>query len=203
MTVETFLSPDLANNGLHRAILAEYTSTGYYVRKYLPEEVKTKTTVQAYHNWIYFRLAEMYLNYAEAMNEAYGPDADPLGYGLTALAAINKIRNGRTDVKMPSLLAGLSKDVFRQKLMHERRIEMAFENVRYWDLRRWKIAENYLNGDIHGVEITKVSDVPLSFSYATKVIEKRVFDATKMYWYPIPQTEIDKAQGVLTQNPNW
>ncbi len=49
----------------------------------------------------------------------------------------------------------------------------------------------------------KVSDVPLTFSYQNKVVEKRVFDATKMYLYPIPQTEIEKASGVLTQNPNW
>ena len=179
------------------------TKTGYYLKKYVNQALDLTKSQTGAKILSVMRLGEFYLFYAEAMNEAYGPDADPLGYGLTALAAINKIRNGRTDVKMPSLLAGLSKDVFRQKLMHERRIEMAFENVRYWDLRRWKIAENYLNGDIHGVEITKVSDVPLSFSYATKVIEKRVFDATKMYWYPIPQTEIDKAQGVLTQNPNW
>lgn len=179
------------------------TKTGFYLKKYINQALDlTKNQTDA-KIWSVMRLGEFFLFYAEAMNEAYGPDADPLGYGMTALSSINKIRNGRTDVKMPSLLAGLSKDVFRQKLMHERRIELAFEDVRYWDLRRWKIAENYLNGDIHGVEITKVSDVPLTFTYQTKVVEKRVFDASKMYWYPIPQTEIDKNPGVLIQNPNW
>jgi hypothetical protein len=179
------------------------TKTGYYLKKYVNQALDLTKSQTGAKILSVMRLGEFYLFYAEAMNEAYGPDADPLGYGMTALAAINKIRNGRTDVKMPSLLPGLSKDAFRQKLMHERRIELAFENVRYWDLRRWKIAENYLNGDIHGVEITKTSEVPLTFNYQTKVVEKRVFDATKMYLYPIPQTEIDKAQDVLTQNPNW
>jgi len=179
------------------------TKTGYYLKKYVNQALDLTKGQTGAKILSVMRLGEFYLFYAEAMNEAYGPDADPMGYGMTALAAINKIRNGRTDVKMPSLLPGLTKDEFRQKLMHERRIELAFENVRYWDLRRWKIAENYLNNDIHGVVITKVSDVPLTFSYQNKVVEKRVFDATKMYLYPIPQTEIEKASGVLTQNPNW
>ncbi|HNW54328.1 MAG TPA: RagB/SusD family nutrient uptake outer membrane protein, partial [Bacteroidales bacterium] len=102
VTVETFLAPDLnpSNNGKHRKVLGEYTSTGYYVRKYLPEEVKTKTSVQAYHNWIYFRLAEMYLNYAEATNEVSGPTPD-------VYAALKAVRSRSGVVDLPD---GLDKE---------------------------------------------------------------------------------------------
>jgi len=105
------------------------TKTGYYLKKYVNQALDLTKGQTGAKILSVMRLGEFYLFYAEAMNEAYGPDADPMGYGMTALAAINKIRNGRTDVKMPSLLPGLTKDEFRQKLMHERRIELAFENV--------------------------------------------------------------------------
>lgn len=177
------------------------SKTGYYLKKYVNQTLDLNTNKTAPKIWSVMRLSEFYLFYAEAMNEAFGPESDPEGYGLTALQALNKIRT-RASVGMPAILSGIGSASMTEKIRHERRVELAFEDVRYWDLRRWKIAENYLNGDIFGVRITKNADD--SFTYTPNVkVETRVFDATKMYLYPIPQNEINKAGGVLIQNPNW
>ncbi len=174
------------------------SKTSYYLRKFINETVSSNSDTKI---WPYMRLTEFYLFYAEAMNEAYGPDADPEGYGLTARQAVNIIRN-RADVKMPEIPSGLTKDEFTTKLRHERKVELAFEDARFWDLRRWKIAETHLNGNIHGVRVAKNSDGTYTYT-PNVVIEKRVFKADRMYLHPIPQTEIDKSNGLLKQNPNW
>jgi len=189
ITVETFLSPDLTSNGKHRKILAEYTSTGYYVRKYLPEEVKTKTTVQAYHNWIYFRLAEMYLNYAEAMNEVAGPTAE-------VYAALNEVRGRSGVVDMP---AGLSKEQMRLRIMNERAIELSFEEHRWWDARRWKKGAEWFGGEIFEMYIVK--DGTGTLSYTKKPIDVRIY-RDYMDLYPIPISEMNK-NPLLQQNPGW
>jgi hypothetical protein len=145
------------------------------------------------------RLADFYLFYAEAMNEAYGPSVIPAGFTISAIEALNIVRNR---VSMPPVNASTTNEL-RARIIRERQIELAFEDARYWDLRRWKVAENYLNRPIRGVTIVKdpVSGV---FTYTPNVfVENRVFDATKMYLHPIPQTEINKAGGVLLQNINW
>jgi len=181
------------------------TKTGYYLKKFTNQALDLTLGQTSMHYWPYMRLGDFYLFYAEAMNEAYGADVKPTGYTLSALDALNRVRRtGRNDVKMPLITAGKSQDAFRAIVKHERRVEMAFEDSRYWDLRRWKESENYLNSDIHGVRIIKAAGSTTNdFTYEPVVVEKRVFDASKMYFYPIPQTEIDKAAGVLIQNPNW
>ena len=177
------------------------SKTGYYLKKYINQTLDLNTNKTAPKIWSVMRLSEFYLFYAEAMNEAFGPESDPVGYGMTALQALNKIRT-RAGVAMPAIVSGLNKSTMNEKIRHERRVELAFEDVRYWDLRRWKIAENILSLDIHGVTIVKNADA--SFTYMPNLkVETRVFDATKMYLYPIPQNEINKAGGVLIQNPNW
>jgi hypothetical protein len=177
------------------------SKTGYYLKKYINQTLDLNTNKTAPKIWSVMRLSEFYLFYAEAMNEAYGPESDPEGFGLTALQALNTIRT-RTAVGMPAIPSGLDAATLTEKIIHERRVELAFEDARYWDLRRWKIAEKYLNGDIHGIRIEKNDDE--SFTYIPNIkVETRVFDASKMYLYPIPQNEINKAAGVLIQNPNW
>ncbi len=170
--------------------------TGYYLKKFLNENLNLVQDEKRLRSWIVFRLAEIYLNYAEAMNEAYGPD-DSNGYGLTAREAINIVRS-RTGVEMPPVTA-TSKDEFREKVKHERRIELAFEEHRYWDVRRWKDATNVLNAPLLGVRAVKNGT---NFTYDVKEVEKRVF-TEKMYFYPIPQSEIVKSKGIVTQNPGW
>lgn len=177
---------------------ANASRTGYYLKKYLLPNLYLVQGETRIHNWILFRYAEVLLNYAEAMNEAYGPNNNN-GNSLTALQALNMVRS-RTSVAMPEVTAS-DKDDLRAKIKHERRIELAFEGHRYWDLLRWKDAETTLNQPIQGVRITKVADN--DFTYQPFVVEQRRFDASKMYLYPIPYTEIAKSKGVLTQNPNW
>ena len=173
------------------------SKTGYYLKKFLNDNLYLMENQKVVHSWILFRYAEVLLNYAEAMNEAYGPDNDN-GYGLSARQAVNKIRK-RLQVSMPDVVA-INKEDLRTRIKHERRIELAFEEHRYWDLIRWKDAEIVLNQPILGVVAQNTNGV---ISYSTVQVEIRKFDATKMYFYPIPQTEVNKTGNVVTQNPNW
>ena len=173
------------------------SKTGYYLKKFLNDNLYLTQDQKVVHSWILFRYAEVLLNYAEAMNEAYGPDNDN-ATGLSARQAVNKIRK-RLQVSMPDVVA-TNKDEMRVSIKHERRIELAFEEHRYWDLIRWKDAEIVLNQPILGVVAQNTNGV---ISYSTVTVEIRKFDATKMYFYPIPQTEVNKTGNVVTQNPGW
>ncbi|HTF30743.1 MAG TPA: RagB/SusD family nutrient uptake outer membrane protein [Flavitalea sp.] len=171
--------------------------TGYYLKKFLNDNLNLVNNQTITHHWPVFRYGEVLLEYAEAMNEAYGPDANN-GYSLTARQALNMVRN-RPGIAMPAVIAA-SKDAFRTAIKHERRIELAFENYRYWDLLRWKDAETVLNQPVNGVSVTKSG---AKFVYTPFVVENRVFNAAKMYFYPLPQTEVLKSNGTLIQNPGW
>lgn len=171
------------------------TKTGYYLKKGVIENVDLLPdhTTTAHHTIVVYRYGGTLLGYAEAMNEAYGPDNDPRGYGMTAREAVNKVRQRS---KMPDFPAGMSKAAFREKLHNERRVEMAFENQRFWDIRRWKIGPS--TQDIKGVKITKSGN---DFSYKITTVEHRKWD-DKMYLYPIPQSELFLNPD-LKQNPGW
>lgn len=178
--------------------------TGYYLKKFLNENQNLVNDAKEIRSWIVFRYAETLLNYAEAMNEAYGPDNDPKGYGKTAREAVNEVRN-RSGVRMPAVEVPIG-DIaaMRKAIKHERRIELAFEDHRYWDLKRWDDAKDVLNEPIRGVKVTrKVENEHPIFSYNEYEVSKRVFVAPKMNLYPIPQSEIVKSGNVLVQNPNW
>lgn len=171
------------------------TKTGYYLKKYVIENVSLdpNNTTQAIHTWVLFRYGEILLNYAEAMNEAYGPE-DAAGLGMTAREAVNMIRDRSN---MPDFSAGMSKDEFREKLRNERRVELAFEDHRFWDIRRWQVGPS--TTDIYGMEITRNSDG--SFNYQRKLVEERAWQ-DRMYHYPIPQSELYINES-LGQNPGW
>lgn len=178
--------------------------TGYYLKKFLNENQNLVNDAKEIRSWIVFRYAETLLNYAEAMNEAYGPDNDPKGYGKTAREAVNEVRN-RSGVRMPAVEVPIG-DIaaMRKAIKHERRIELAFEDHRYWDLKRWDDAKDVLNEPIRGVKVTrKVENEHPIFSYNEYEVSKRVFVAPKMNLYPIPQSEIVKSGNVLVQNLNW
>lgn len=181
MTIETFVG------GKHR-LKSTDCRTGYYVRKYLPEPVKNNSSVSMYHNWQYMRLAEVYLNYAEAINEAEGPEK-----AYQYVDAIRK-RSG-----MPQLPEKLSKEEMRERIKRERAIELSFEEHRWWDVRRWMDGEKYFNGPFYGMNITKNSDG--SFTYDKIVFEDRIF-LPKMNLYPIPISEMNKNNQYI-QNPGW
>jgi hypothetical protein len=167
----------------------DYTRTGYYLKKFVWEgAVSSGFNDPAFHNWPFFRLGEMYLNYAEALNESTGPVTEVYN-------AVNAVRL-RAD--MPELPIGLSKEEMRLRIRNERAIELAFEEHRFWDVRRWKIAESTVGVPIKGMRITGTAP---NWVYTPFDVEPRVFEA-KMYLYPVPQAEINKNLG-LTQNPGW
>ncbi|MDR0845552.1 MAG: RagB/SusD family nutrient uptake outer membrane protein [Tannerella sp.] len=124
-------------------------------------------------DWIVLRYADILLMQAEVENEINGPTA-------IAYNAINDIRKRGGTSLLPE---GLTQDQMRERIRHERRIELAFEGQRYFDLKRWKIAKEVLNNVKDGLITYKFED--------------------KHYLWPLPQTEIDKANGVLEQNPNY
>jgi starch-binding outer membrane protein, SusD/RagB family len=176
------------------------TRTGYYLKKFVDENIDLIQGKTSAHAWIYFRYAEVLLNYAEAMNEAYGPDDVPAGFTLSARAALNRVRK-RNGVNMPDVVA-VTKDEFREKVRNERRIELAFEEHRFWDVRRWKIGEEMLGSDIFGMKVILNDDDTFTYEYPSTPVERRVFEE-KMYRYPIPRSEIDKTSGAITQNTGW
>lgn len=155
----------------------EDTKTGYNLRKFHEEQfpIYTKSSDQ---DWIFIRYAEVLLNYAEAKNEASGPDQ-------SIYDAINLIR---TRAGIPNLVSGLGQSELRDKIRNERRVELAFEEHRFFDIRRWGIAEDLLNGPLIGMKIEKVGD---DFEYTRYEFETRSFPS-KLYVLPIPQDEIDK-----------
>lgn len=185
--VETF---EGGKNGLP---LVGATPTGYYLRKYINETVSLspENPISKPHHYILFRYAEILLNYAEAMHEWQGgnnPDYTDNEFPLSARAALNMVRNA---ANMPDITE--SGSAFTERLRNERRIELAFEDHRYWDIRRWKMGEKVQ--DIYGVKITK------SGTYTKVNVQKRIWD-DKMYLYPISQQEIYK-NPQLGQNEGW
>ena len=100
---------------------------------------------------------------------------------------------------MPVLPAGLTQSQMRNAIRHERRVEFAFEDHRFWDVRRWMLGTTYFNVPLKGIKITKHTGAPRSFEVIT--VENRVFEQ-KMYLYPIPQNELFIAKGLI-QNPLW
>lgn len=164
--------------------------TGYYLNKYVDANIDLLTNTKSTHSWILIRLPEMYLNYAEALNEYSPGHADIAKY-------VNMVRNRRS-VAMPKIQADLSQDEMRAKIQNERRVEFAFEGHRIWDLKRWMLAKQYLQKPLRGIRITKTDE---TFSYTPFVVEQRIFEP-KMYLYPIPQSELTKASSLL-QNPGW
>jgi len=172
-----------------------YTATRYYCRKYWPEPYIRNVAGTALLNFVFFRYAEVLLNYAEAQNEAAGPDA-------SVYSAINQIRS-RSSVNMPALPAGLSKDQMRERIRNERAVELAFEDHRWYDIMRWKIGPDVVAKPMYGMDVKLNSNG--TFTY-TKVLLPNTYQKVfldYMHRYPVPRTEIYKSNGQLTQNPGW
>lgn len=172
------------------------TTTGYYVRKYLNENLDLAQNQSSVHAWILFRYAEILLNYAEAMNESVGPESRG-EFSMTAKAAVDAVRT-RLGVGLPILPPGLTQEEMRARIRSERRVELAFEEHRFFDVRRWMIAGETENTPIMAMQIAKETDG--SFAYKVVKQENRVF-LDHMYLYPIPEAEVHK--GAVTQNPGW
>ena len=172
--------------------------TGYYLKKYVDPNLNLLNNQTSIHTWILIRLGEIYLNYAEAVCESTGnPNATVGGISLTARQAMTNLRL-RAVMPPVSAAIGASSDRFMELVKKERRIELAFEDHRVWDARRWMIAPEVLGAPVTGVEIIKDSEG--AYTYKSIVVENRIFEP-KMYFYPIPQKELTIAQ--WQQNPLW
>ena len=167
------------------------TPTGYYLRKYVDGSCVTTADNQTTrrHTWILFRLAEFYLDFAEAAFYATG-SANDVTFGITANDAINVLRN-RADIQMPKFKE--DGEAWVERYERERLVELAFENHRFWDVRRWKKGARYFKN----IQVATInSDLML-----TRSVNTRQWDE-KFNFYPIPQSELKKNPN-LTQNPGW
>jgi hypothetical protein len=193
-SVETFIdgnsaiSDDVTN--------LRHTRTGYYLRKFNSAQSETGVEDDGYVKM--FRLGELYLNFAEAAYNAKGPDVAV--DGMSARDAVNAVR---ARAEMPELPAGMTKDAFEKRYRNERRVELAFEEHRFFDVRRWKIL-NETDGGVTGMRITKNEDD--TFNYERVKMVNRATTADKYLLFPIPQTEVAKMlqyTGTDWQNPGW
>ena len=184
-TIETFVG------GFNGAPKYGATPTSYYLKKYVDGSCVTTADNQTTrrHTWIIFRLGEFYLDYAEAVFNATG-SANDATYGMTANEAINVLRN-RSDIQMPPFTE--EGDAWVARYERERLVELAFENHRFWDIRRWKKGAQYFK-TIQTATLS--SDLML-----TRSTINRQWDE-KFNFYPIPQSELKKNPN-LTQNPGW
>ena len=155
-------------------------------------------------DWIVFRLAEFYLNYAEAVNQYYGsPTASCPGAKYTAEQAVNVIRE-RGGIRPLNSAEASGKDAFQQQIVRERAVELFAEGHRWWDCKRWKIAGDTFGGTLYTIRY--VQDVAGSKAtsytqyYLAEHHKQRVW-TNAMYFYPFPQEEVDK--GYLFQNPGY
>jgi hypothetical protein len=162
-----------------------FAITGYGLKKYsiydkgaAPAGKSDLKAGQSETNYIILRFADVLLMYAEAKNEASGPDG-------TVFTAVNRVR---ARAGMPGIDVTLGQDSLRAVIRHERRVEFAGEGMYYNDIRRWKTAEQVMNATI--------------YTYKSTAIETRKFNAARDYWWPIPQTEMDLNPS-LTQNDKY
>jgi hypothetical protein len=165
---------------------------GHWMRKLIMWDMAS-VNQRRHVNWIVFRLGEFYLNYAEALNEY---NSAPTAEAYAAVKAIRE-RSG-----MPAFPQGLTKDQFREKLRNERAVELSFEEHRFWDVRRWLIAdqEGVMSGDFYGIKVTDAGNGAVKYEQYT--FEKRTWH-NHMYLHPFLQNEVNKYAGKLPQNPGW
>ncbi len=167
------------------------TVTGYYLKKYRDESHTDLVTYLSTHNWVELRMAEVYLNRAEALYMLNKP-------GL-ALNDINTVRN-RNGYGLP-ILSGLTGQDLFDALRHERKIELAYEGHLYWDMRRWKLAHTeYNNYRVHGMKITKAAG-GYNFEYVDCDLQDRKF-LEKTYVFPVPYSELAN-NSAIEQYDEW
>jgi hypothetical protein len=169
------------------------TASGFGLKKFLLD-ANAATSLTSIVQWPYLRLSEIYLTYAEALNEANG------GPTAEAYAAINIVRSR---VGLNSL-SGLNQIQFRAAVLRERALELGFEEVRWFDLIRWK-QENVFKQKLNGVNTTRATTAPFTLTYTTFPLPSRYWQdnfSPKWYLSAFPPNEVNKGYG-LVQNPGW
>ena len=187
------------------------TRTGYYLKKLLRDDVVplSSSRIDQQHIYPRIRYTEIFLAYAEAANDAWGPKSDPTGVGFTAYDVIKAIRNraglgtdefGRPldegDVYLEECAADQSK--MTNLIRNERRLELCFENKRFWDLRRWMLP---LNETVRGMKVDRNEETG-ELTYSIIDVEERVYDSSYQWYGPIPKSEMLKWSN-LKQNKGW
>ena len=187
------------------------TRTGYYMKKLLRDDVSplSSSLIEQQHIYPRIRYTEIFLAYAEAANDAWGPKADPTGVGFTAYDVIKAIRTraglATNEIGLPlaegdvylEACAG-DKGMMTNLIRNERRIELCFENKRFWDLRRWQMP---LNETVKGVKIDRNEETGV-LTYTVIDVEERKYDSTYQWYGPIPKGEVLKWSNLL-QNKGW
>ncbi len=187
------------------------TRTGYYLKKLLREDVSPQSSslIEQYHIYPRIRYTEIFLAYAEAANDAWGPKADPTGIGFTAYDVIKAIRV-RAGLATNEIGQPLPEgDVYLEEcatdqakmtnlIRNERRIELCFENKRFWDIRRWMLP---LNETVRGMRIDR-DKATSELTYTVIDVEERVYDNSYQCYGPIPKGEVLKWSN-LQQNKGW
>lgn len=174
------------------------TLTSYYMRKFMGKFETTTKFVSHNRDFIYIRYAGILLDYAEALNEYQGPQQEVYDQ-LIAIRKRAGIEAGGDD--MYGLQSGMTQEQMRQAIRNERRVELAFEENRYWDIRRWKIAEDVYNQPLHGMKIS-VYEATGELTYIKVPVATPTFLAPKMYHYPI-QYNYWVTNDNLEQSPGW
>ncbi len=171
-------------------------TTGYYSRKMCDANISANSSFNSNRGWSLMRYAEVLLSYAEAINETGKTD---LAYApLIALRDRAGITAG--DDKLYGLKANMTKEQMREIIRNERRVELAFEDHRWNDIRRWKIAMDVSNGYNKRMRIIKNANNTYTYQ-VTESIRRHNF-RPEMYLLPIPDSEVRKAPAML-QNPGW
>jgi len=204
--VETFIGGKDSNGRVSN----EASRTGYYMKRYLSDiavgidpRILEGVTTESQKFAVLLDREELYLNFAEAANEAGSDPQTTLGgQDISALDALQAVRaRGGSSDYIDSLVTNglMNKDVFRNLVRNERRIELCFRGHRYWDLRRWKEPIETINEAVKGVSI--VMNIDSTFTYSVNDIEQRNY-GTNTYYGPVPYDEIAKSQS-LVQNIGW
>lgn len=184
------------NNQIDLGSSSDISNTGYNGKKTLDESINGQTSLgisPGTSNYIFYRYAEVLLSYAEAQNEAVGPDQ----------SVYNAVNLVRARVSLPAVTPGLSQSDMRTVLRRERRIEFAFEDKRWYDIRRWDITTKgpaVLTSAEYGMKIT-VDPTTKKLVYTPVQIFKNSF-SEYMNWLPIPQSVIEQNKK-LKQNPGY
>lgn len=193
---------DTQVGGTHNPSGAQYSRTCYYMAKFMKDYQTSSNYEDNIHLWVMYRYGEVLLNYAEALNEvalAGGTiDNKEVLNSLIQLrkrAGIEPVNENYYGLPAPQNYDAAE---MREIIRNERRIEMAFEEQRYWDIRRWRIAEDIFKEPLKGLNIQVVGNKTI---YNEVNVLSAEFD-TKRYFYPIPYSEVIK-NGNMIQNPNW
>ncbi len=171
--------------------------TGFGYRKYWDETLNVHDN--GWNQYFYevpkLRLAEIYLIYAEAANEVYGPLGIHPGSNLTAVDAVNIVR-GRANMPGVHTKFTASKEAFRERVWNERAVELAYESKRWYDIRRWHVAHLPEYRELYGLEFDK------EHSYFNRVLVRTVEFSEKHYWLPFPTAQVN-LYPEWKQNPGW